>query len=271
MARLADFPPALRGGGAALACASLLLAAPGQGRTWPSVPFLSAVTIPDWSYTKDSGPQHWAELAPTYRPCGGGQRQSPIDLRAPVLAPRKRLSYHYRSSPLSLANNGRTVWGDEGAGSYLIIGERRYELTRYQFHTPSEHLRHGRRAEMEIQLQHRDRQGNIAMLAVLVEAGRGANTTLQRIADHLPAPGDVFYGRHVGINPVFMLPSDRAHFAYPGSLTTPPCTEGVDWRVLREPLVLDARLLARFRQAMGDNARPLQPRNGRPLALHRRP
>lgn len=271
MARRVGFSVPLRHWGAVLACAGLLLAVPQPGRAWPSVPFLPAVSIPDWSYAKDTGPQHWADLASAYRSCRGGERQSPVDLRAPVPVPREHLSYHYRSSPLSLANNGRIVWGDEGAGSYLIVGDRRYELVRYQFHTPSEHLRNGRRADMEIQLQHRDRNGNTAILAVFVEAGRGANTTLQRIADHLPAPGDAYYGRHVGINPVFMLPSDRTHFAYPGSLTAPPCTEGVDWLVLRQPIELDAQLLARFRRAMGANARPIQPRNGRPIALHRRP
>jgi carbonic anhydrase len=104
-----------------------------------------------------------------------------------------------------------------------------------------------------------------------MRAGRHINSTLSRIAERLPlAEGEKFYGRQVAINPLFLLPQDRSYFRYQGSLTTPPCTEGVDWFVMAEPVEVDADLIDRFRQVMGPNVRPIQADNARPVYLFSR-
>lgn len=266
MPRVAD-----TGGFVALAAALSLLAS-GEALAWPFAPAPAAVTSAalDWGYRGEVGPSHWAELDPGYAACAAGMRQSPIDLRPTAAAPAGPLSFAYRSSPLSLVNDGRLIWGDAFAGSHLTVEGHRYELVRYQFHAPSEHRIDGRAAELEVQLVHRDTAGRLLVVAVLIEPGRRANSMLRRIADHLPPPGEAFYGGQVGINPLFLLPSARDHLVYPGSLTVPPCTEGVEWLVLRAPLVVDAPVIERFQQALGANARPLQPAGRRPVVYRHR-
>jgi carbonic anhydrase len=117
---------------------------------------------------------------------------------------------------------------------------------------------------MELQLEHRDRQGRIAVVAVPMRVGRRMNSTLSRIWDHIPGGrGQRFYGRQTGINPRFLLPSDLSYFSYVGSLTEPPCTEGVEWFVFANPVEVDVSYVHRFLRAAGPNARPVQPLNGR--------
>lgn len=248
-----------------------LSVAPDVG-AWPFSPgwTAGAPAAPNWGYVGELGPSHWAQLAPEYQACGQGTRQSPIDLRPRIAAPEARLSFHYRSSPLSLVNDGRAIWGDNLAGSYLLIDDRRYELVRYQFRTPSEHRIEGLAADLEIQLIHRDPAGRLLIVAVLAEAGRRTNSILYRLAEHLPPSGEAYYGRQLGINPLFLLPTRRGYLSYPGSLTTPPCTEEVEWILMSERVEVDPMTLRRFHQAMGTNGRPLQPANGRPVFFHRR-
>lgn len=252
-----------------VAMACLVLAS--GARAWPfsaSDWMPRSVAIPDWGYRGQHGPGEWDGLRSSYQRCGDGQAQSPIDLHPRVPAPDGRLSFHYRSSPLSLANNGRFIWGDDLGGSYLMVNDRRFDLAEYRFRTPSEHRLEGRGTEMELQLVHHSHAGVTAIVAVFVEAGRRPNSILHRIAEHLPPPGEVYYGSQVGINPLFLLPSTRRYLSYRGSLTTPPCNEGVEWIVMSQPIEVDAMLIGRFRQALGENARPLQPANGRPVFFH---
>jgi carbonic anhydrase len=153
----------------------------------------------------------------------------------------------------------------------LRVDGREYVLEQFHFHTPSEHRIQGVPADMEMHLVHRDAQGRLAVVAVLMRAGRHINSTLSRIAERLPlAEGEKFYGRQVAINPLFLLPQDRSYFRYQGSLTTPPCTEGVDWFVMAETVEVDADLIDRFRQVMGPNVRPIQADNARPVYLFSR-
>jgi carbonic anhydrase len=174
------------------------------------------------------------------------------------------LLFRYRSNALSVVNDGRSVRVDYPPGSYLVVGGREYELTRFHFHVPAEHHINGARADMELQLEHRDHRGRTAVVAVLMKAGRRMNSTLSRIWEHMPGrPNQRFHGEQTGINPVFLLPNDRSYFTYVGSLTEPPCTEGIDWFVLAQPVEVDGSYIRRLMQTIGTNARPLQPLNGR--------
>ena len=227
-------------------------------------------TVP-WSYGAERGPDQWAELSPDYAACGG-DRQSPVDLQGGRQLPYSPLSFRYRSNALSVLNDGRSVRVEYPPGSYLIAGGRQYELTGFHFHVPAEHRINGVQADMELQLEHRDRQGRVAIVAVLMKAGRRMNSTLSRIWEHMPGGrNERFYGRQTGINPLFLLPNERGYYTYVGSLTEPPCTEGVDWFVLAEPVEIDASYIQSFVQTVGTNSRPVQPLNGRGvLAVLRR-
>ena len=176
------------------------------------------------------------------------------------------LSFHYRSAALDLVFDGRVVRGHYAAGSYLLTGGHRYELQAFELHVPSEHRIKGRQADMEMQFQHQDAQGHTLNVAVLIRAGRRHNSIMRRIWDHLPEQaGQQIYDRQAGINLVFLLPARRDYFLYSGSLTAPPCTEGVDWVVLKEPLEVDAGYIRRMREIVGQNARPVQATGGRPV------
>lgn len=218
-----------------------------------------------WSYQGKTGPDHWDTLAAEFADCKGEQ-QSPVDLRGGRQLSYSPLTFRYRSNPLSMVNDGRSVRIDYLPGSYLIAGGRQYELTGFHFHLPGEHRINGRAADMEIQLVHRDRRGRQAVVAVPIKAGRRMNSTLSRIWDKMPPiGGQSYYGRQVGINPMFLLPARHDYYTYVGSLTEPPCTEGVEWFVLTEPLEVDYSYIHRLAQVVGSNARPVQPLNGRPV------
>ncbi|MEA3276275.1 MAG: carbonic anhydrase family protein [Pseudomonadota bacterium] len=225
----------------------------------------------NWGYRGDLGPEHWSDLSPDFSACKG-EHQSPVDLRGGRLLRYSPLTFRYRSNPLSLTNDGRSVRVGYRPGSYMVAGGREYELTGFHFHVPGEHRINGVPADMELQLEHRDRQGRRAVVAVLMKAGRRMNSTLSRIWEHLPGRGgQTYYGRQKGINPLFLLPSDRSYFSYVGSMTEPPCTEGVEWFVLAEPVEVDQSYIHRLAQVVGSNARPVQPLNGRPvLTMSRR-
>jgi len=228
-----------------------------------SVPTPAEQPVADWSYEGDTGPSQWGELAPEYAACKGVD-QSPVDLRGARPVPYTPISFHYRSNPLNMVNDGRQILVRYKPGSYIIVGGRRYELTDFHFHLPGEHRIEGSVADMELQLHHRDAQGRFAVVAIPVKAGRRRNSTLSRILDHMPPlGGESYYGRQVGINALFLLPPERGYFSYVGSLTEPPCTGGVEWFVLTSPLEVDAGYLHRVGQVTGGNARPVQPLNGR--------
>jgi carbonic anhydrase len=242
---------------------ALVLTEPAQAFQWPEQGLKPEGQ--HWGYAGELDPAHWGDLSPEFATCKEGQTQSPIDIRYARPLDYQPLSFQYRSDALAIINNGHTMQVDPGPGSFLVVNGHEYALQQFHFHTPSEHRIRGAQADMELHLVHRDAQGKIAVVAVLMNAGRHINSTLKRIAEVLPPVGESFYGRQVATNPLFLLPPDRSYFSYPGSLTTPPCTEGVDWFVMAEPVEVDAALVARFRQAMGVNARPPQPDNGRPV------
>ncbi len=217
-----------------------------------------------WSYEGEDGPSNWGALSEDFALCQSGERQSPIDISKAKRMAYEPLSFHYRSAPLDLIFDGRVMRGHYAAGSYLLTGGHRYDLKAFELHVPSEHRIQGRQADMEMQLVHQDDQGRTAIVAVLMRAGRSHNSMLRRIWDHLPKQsGQQTYLRQAGINPVFLLPARRDYFAYSGSLTVPPCTEEIDWFVLKEPLEVRVDYIHRMQAIVGRNARPLQGVDGR--------
>ncbi len=217
-----------------------------------------------WSYAGPTGPEHWGELSEAWAECGEGMRQSPIDVGPAVPARLPPLDFDYRSWAETALNNGHTIQFDVAPGSVLHAGVNRYQLVQFHFHTPSEHLRWGVPAPAELHLVHKAEDGTLAVVGVRLVPGRWSGATLSSLWAALPTlQGQRFPVRALRIDPEELLPPRRGYVYYRGSLTTPPCTEGVEWFVLSEPVEVPPGLLQRLAQIMGANARPVQPLNGR--------
>lgn len=229
-----------------------------------------------WEYEGPKGPEHWSELDPDYAPCNVGKEQSPIDIKSAEKAELPALQFESKSGPLkNLVNNGHTIRVDyhdaPGTGNLLIVGDKRYQLIQFHFHRPSEEYIHGKRYDMVAHLMYRTNDGKDAAVAVLLKAGK-ANATIQQIWEHMPKTeskvladfshaGEEIAG--VEINPGGLLPRDLGHYMYMGSVTAPPCTEGVTWYVLKTPVEMSAEQISAFAALFPHDVRPLQPLNGR--------
>jgi carbonic anhydrase len=218
-----------------------------------------------WSYQGERGSEHWAELDPQYLACRG-DAQSPIDIRETQKADLPPLRFEYRDAPIDyVINNGHTIRVDYAAGGsadYLIVGTQRFELTQFHFHHPSEESVRGRRSDMVVHLMHRSSDGEVAGVAILVRPG-APNGTVAKLWEHMPATEGRQRVLGLEIDPAKLLPHDLAYFSYTGSQTAPPCTEGVRWFVIKQAITLSRRQIAAFAALYPDDARPLQPRNGR--------
>jgi len=221
-----------------------------------------------WSYTGAEGESHWGDLDPAYAACKNGKEQSPIDIRHAVSEKLPALEFEYKSEPLKyLINNGYTIrvnYHDApGSESALVVGGERYELTQLHFHRPSEEYVDGKSYPMVLHLMHQSSHGKIAGVAVLLKAGH-ANAEVQKLWDHMPmnlSGEEAIAG--VEIDPAKMLPSGTGYYEYMGSITAPPCTEGVTWFVLKKPVELSVEQIAAFAKLYPHDVRGLQPLNGR--------
>lgn len=216
-----------------------------------------------WTY---EGADHWSDLDPEYAPCNIGKEQSPIDIRNPEKANLPSLQFESTSVPLKyVINNRHTIRVDyhSGNGNFLLAEGKRYELTQFHFHRPSEEYIQGKPYEMEVHLMYKADDGKVAGVAVFVRPG-DANTTVQTVWDHMPKTEGQQEVHGVEISPRSLLPRDTAaYYLYMGSLTAPPCTEGITWFVLKTPIEMSAEQVEAFAKLYPKDARPLQPLNGR--------
>ncbi|HZI14416.1 MAG TPA: carbonic anhydrase family protein [Myxococcus sp.] len=226
----------------------------------------------DWSYTGTFGPERWGEL-PGYGLCSTGQQQTPIPLWSlnglplDLLAP----SFHYLSTPLSMSNSGFTVNFAYQPGSSIRSQGTNYRLAQFHFHTPSEHTLDGVSYPLELHMVHVDATGAPAVVVGVFIRRGAANMALATAFNNLPqSKGDVSAPAGAFINAGDLLPRNRTYFRYPGSLTTPPCSEGIRWYVMQTPIEMSDAQIAAFQNLAGLNpsARPLQPLNGRTPLKH---
>lgn len=246
---------------------------------------LTASGMPAWSveWNHDPasavGPQHWGDLDPTFATCAEGMRQSPIDIAAVDRAgPRPELKFRYRAVPLVVENNGHTLEVPITSDNELRIGNDRYRLLQFHFHTPSEHTIGGESLVMEAHLVHIDSNNQLAVVGVMMVAGE-ANATVAAALDNAPATEGEVHVQGVAVDPAGLLPASAAYYAYPGSLTTPPCSEGVRWFVLREPITVSPEQVQKLAdfirlfpayEGFDTNNRPVQPLNDRSVQESRR-
>jgi carbonic anhydrase len=236
---------------AAAAAGAAVAATPGHG------PVHAA-----WAYQGPAGPQTWGGLRPEFALCGNGQRQSPIDIRGGLPVDLEPVKFNYQPSRFGVIDNGHTVQANLGAGNVLEVGGRRFELVQMHFHRPSEERIDGRQFEMSVHLVHKDEQGKLAVVAILVDKGP-PQPAVQKVWNNLPLEKHDEVAARVPLDLSELLPADRRYFTYMGSLTTPPCSEGVQWVVMRQPVTMAPEQIELFARIYPMNARPVQQAAGR--------
>jgi carbonic anhydrase len=232
-----------------------------------------------WSYQGESAPENWGKLDPEFMMCGIGKNQSPINLDRPVKAQLEPLTLNYAAGVANIRNhghappagateilnNGHTVQVNYAPGSTIVVGGRAFELKQFHFHSPSENQIDGKQFALEAHLVHADASGNLVVLAVMFDEG-APNAFLEKIWDKMPTNEGGEAKFQAGLNVTQMLPANKSYYYFNGSLTTPPCTEGVRWLVMKSPVTVSKAQVERFAKAVGHpNNRPLQPVNARPV------
>jgi carbonic anhydrase len=233
---------------------------------------------PHWTYEGEAGPASWGRLSPDFAACSAGNRQSPIDIGKTAPASLPELRAAFRPVELRIAhhehvadaiNNGHTIQVNYTEGDSLTVGDASYELVQYHFHSPSEHTIGGRHWPMEMHLVHQSGSGGLAVVAVLIEEG-AHNAAFDPVWSHLPRQKGVeSHLEHVKVNVDDLLPGTRTTYRYDGSLTTPPCSEGVKWLVMTAPVALSPEQISAFTALIKGNNRPVQALNGRAVATDR--
>jgi len=215
-----------------------------------------------WAYAGETGPAAWGGLRPEFTACARGQRQSPIDIRGGIAVELDPVQFDYRPSTFGVIDNGHTVQANVAPGNTIQVMGRRYELVQFHFHRPSEERIDGRQFEMDVHLVHKDPEGRLAVVAVLLERG-AAQPVVQAVWNNLPLEKGEEQPAAALLDISQLLPADRGYYTYMGSLTTPPCTEGVTWMVMRQPVTVSPAQLDIFARLYPMNARPVQSASGR--------
>ncbi|NBW00187.1 MAG: carbonic anhydrase [Betaproteobacteria bacterium] len=220
--------------------------------------------MPHWSYHGADGPDNWGKLHASYGLCDSGKQQSPIDIRGSIGVDLPELRFNYAPSRFSVANNGHTLEVAYSAGGSLTFATKTYQLVQFHFHRPAEEKIEGKSFEMVAHLVHRDAQGALAVVAVLMTVG-AENPFIQALWNHIPlvAGQAMASAADISIDLNRFLPKERQLFNYMGSLTTPPCSEGVQWFVFKEPVEVSPEQLRTFARLFPNNARPIQPTHDR--------
>lgn len=222
-----------------------------------------AETAPHWSYEGKAGPAEWGALSDTFSTCTTGKFQSPVDIRGVLDAAFPPLTLVVHNAAESLMNNGHTVQVTVDDGDDFQLDNDTFTLRQYHFHSPSENLIDGKQYPLEVHFVHANDRGEIAVVAVMFEVGK-ENAALNPILNSMPAEINkaVLVSARFDLTPLF--PTDQHYYRFSGSLTTPPCTEGLRWIVMQNSVQLSPEQLAKFQRALGQhNNRPVQPLNGR--------
>lgn len=211
-----------------------------------------------WSYNGDTGPEHWADLDPAWTVAKSGKNQSPIDLSS-ASQPQDLtdLETDYKPTSVDLKNNGHTIVQSYREGSTVSVGDKAYELKQFHFHHKSEHTVDGDSFDMECHLVHANEAGNLLVVGVFIKEGN-ENSFLKQLWTDMPEVADEATKSAQEINVENFLPADLSYYHYQGSLTTPPCTEGVQWYVLAEPVEASADQISKFAKIFPNNNRPVQ-------------
>jgi carbonic anhydrase len=240
-------------------CAVLVFAHSAIAQAHPANP-------PHWSYSGADGPDHWGDLESDYAECKSGHRESPIDIVGAQPADLAPIHFDYKLEPLKVINNGYTIQFNYEAGSSITINGTALPLVQFHFHHVSENEIDGKKYDMELHFVHMDSAANrTAVVAVFIKSG-AENAALRDLWSHIPHDmGKEVEFKKVVINAADLLPADQNYYTFDGSLTIPPCKEGVKWFVMKTPIEASPAQIATFAKYYPTNARPIQPANGREI------
>lgn len=220
---------------------------------------------PHWSYKGKEGPSDWSKLDSAYAVCSIGHTQSPINIKDAKTSDLPVLKFDYNAVPLNVIDNGHTIQVNYAPGSTLTVGDKTYALKQFHFHHPSEEHVNGHGYDMVAHLVHADDNGHLAVVAVFLRKGE-ANAFIGSVWKSIPTEkGKAADVSGVTLNAKDLLPADHGYYTFAGSLTTPPCSEGVTWFVMKDPVPLSSGQVTAFAKLYPKNARPIQPTNGREI------
>ena len=229
-----------------------------------------------WGYEGAVGPEHWADLSPEFALCREGVEQSPIDLTGAVpiedAGIERRLgtgvlTLEQRARVMDLVDNGHTIQVTTDVPMALDMGDTRYEMVQFHFHAPSEHTIDGEHAPLEAHFVHTSAAGELAVIGILIEEGEHdalADTIIAALPD---GPGDERRVENLDLDMNELRPLPKRYYRYRGSLTTPPCSEGVEWIVMAEKRQISSEQMAAIASRLHDNNRPVQPLGARTISL----
>jgi len=226
-----------------------------SGATWAS-------DDAHWGYAGKHGPDHWAQLTPENHACGG-VNQSPVNLTGFIEADLTPIVFNYQVGGSDILNNGHTVQVNYKKGSSINIDGQAFNLLQVHFHAPSENQIRGNSYPLEAHLVHADKEGKLTVVAVMYEVG-AENKTLAAAWSQMPEHAGDKYRLNTALDINGLLPENRDYYRFNGSLTTPPCSEGVRWLVLKESVAVSAEQVKAFERVLsGPNNRPIQATNSR--------
>jgi carbonic anhydrase len=218
-----------------------------------------------WSYSGATGPEHWAGLEPEFAACGIGVNQSPIDIGKTIAAELTPLQLDFKGHGTTIVNNGHTLQINVEPGSWLKAEDESFQLLQFHFHSPSEHKINGELFPLEGHFVHQNSSGALAVVGVLFREGEW-NAGLASIGAAGPQAIDQPAAIDIDIGALDLYSNHESYYRYNGSLTTPPCTEGIQWYVLKKPGHIAAEQVAKFLALIGEDARGPQPLNARIVA-----
>ena len=219
-----------------------------------------------WEYKGEGNPKNWGHLKKEFFECSAGKTQSPIDITKPTEANLPDLELKYKNKPLRIINNGHTIQVNYEGGK-MTVGDDTYNVLQFHFHAGSENAINGKLYPMEMHFVHKRDDGALGVLGVMIEQGK-RNDAMQKIWDHLPSKvGEEEEYDDVMLNASELLPAKQEYYRFMGSLTTPPCSEGVNWHVLKVPIEMSKDQIEAFTSIYDGNARPLQEKNNRLIIL----
>ncbi len=227
-------------------------------------------SVPAWSYHEEGGPDHWGKIDSAFSDCANGTEQSPIDIELANVQLDKGvadINLSYQPTAFTIMNNGHTIQANDASGSNTItVDDEDYSLVQMHFHKPSEHQLNGQPFEMEGHLVHQNKEGKLAVLGFLIQEGE-KNQVLAEMWSKLPqekTEEDVPLDKTVDLEN--LLPEEKTFLRYSGSLTTPPCSEGVKWLLLDQPIEMSKAQIDAFGAIYPNNSRPTQPLDGRNIS-----
>lgn len=223
-----------------------------------------AQAAPHWDYKGHHGASHWGELDKAFEACAKGTRQSPIDIRMTEKVNLPDLNFQYTAVAPTIWNNGHTVQVNVPSGNKLVVGDQTYDLLQFHFHTPSEEAINGKHYPMVAHFVHKNAAGQLGVVGVLIKKGK-KNQDLAPVFEHIPRTGEKITVDDLTLNLSNLVPANHTYYSFEGSLTTPPCSEDVNWMVMKHPIELSSIQIRAFAKTVKFNARPIQPSNNRTI------